>query len=117
MVEIKLFGGGSLLLPPIHITIILIIMTYLYVRLCNKLGISKMKTLLYFVISTIVIPVYSHSSENGLFHLWVPIGFIFIAIYLIKGKTYHPSKLVASLLGLAFAIYQMFEHYFPFINV
>ncbi|WP_026673749.1 hypothetical protein [Alkalihalobacterium bogoriense] len=109
--EFRLFGETYLVLPPLHITVILIAIIYLLVRWSKQSEISGVKIFFYFLISTYITPLYSHSSQDGLFQLWVPLGFIFIALYLFKSEKYHPSKMKASLLGLAIAIYQILKHY------
>lgn len=109
--EIKLFGGASLHLPPIHITAIIVIIIYLLVRWKKQAEISGLKIFFYFLISTYIMPIYSHYTSDGYFQLWIPAGFLFIAFYFYKSDSYHPSKLKASLLGLAIAVYQMIYQY------
>ncbi|QOY38480.2 hypothetical protein AWH56_003725 [Anaerobacillus isosaccharinicus] len=111
MMEIKLFGGASLHLPPIHITAIIFIVIYLLVRWSKQSEISGLKIFFYFLISTYITPIYSHGSQDGYFQLWAPLGFIFIFFYLFKSEKYHPSKMKASLLGLTIAIYKMIHQY------
>lgn len=109
--EFRLFGETYLHLPPIHITAAIIIVIYLLVRWSKQAETSMLKIFLYFLISTYITPLYSHSSSEGLFQLWIPLGFIFICFYLFRSKKYHPSKMKASLLGLMIAIYQMIVQY------
>ncbi|MEB1805977.1 MAG: hypothetical protein LPK26_01530 [Bacillaceae bacterium] len=98
--EIELFEGNYLLLPPFYITVITVIIIYLLVRLKKQSEISGLKIFLYFLISTYITPIYSHGSQDGYFQLWVPLGFIFISLYLFRSEKYYPSKMKASLLGL-----------------
>lgn len=109
--EIELFEGTYLLLPPFYITAIAFIIIYLLIRWTKQSEIGGLKIFFYFLISTYIAPIFSYGSQNGFFQLWVPLGFIFIFFYLFKSEKYHPSKMKASLLGLAIAIYQMVKHY------
>ncbi|GAE37612.1 hypothetical protein [Halalkalibacter akibai] len=109
--EIELFEGIYLHLPPFYITAIAVIIIYLLFRWSKESDISGLRIFFYFLISTYIAPLYSHGSQDGYFQLWVPLGFIFIFLYLFNSEKYHPSKMKASLLGLAIAIYQMVKHY------
>lgn len=110
--EFNLGYGMSIHLPPLHITIIAIIIIVLLWRWSKQLEKQRFSIFFYFLISTFIFPIYSHSTESSVFELWIPAGFIFIAIYLYKDKERHPVKVKASLLGLAVAIYQLVLHYF-----
>ncbi len=58
----------------------------------------------YFMISTYIAPIYSRSTKEGDFHLWIPLGFIFVFFYLFRSERNHPSKMKASILGLLHSI-------------
>lgn len=110
--EFELGNGFTLGLPPLHITIIAIIIIILLWRWSKQLEKQRFSVFFYFLISTFIFPIYSHSTENSVFELWIPAGFIFIAVYLYNNKKRHPAKVKASLLGLSIAIYQLILHYF-----
>lgn len=102
------FGDGmSIVLPPIPYTIAIIVIIFLLVRWAKKLETEKIRILFYFIISTFVLPIYTSSSEEGYFQLFIPMGFIFILLHLKTSGKYHPSKLKASILGFSIAVYQM----------
>lgn len=105
--EIPLGGGSALMLPTLPHTVAIIIIIFLLVRWAKKLETKKIRVLFYFLISTYVLPVYTSSSEEGVFQLSIPIGFIFIILYLIPKRNFHPAKLKASLLGFSVAVYQL----------
>jgi len=109
--DFRLFGETYLHLPPLHIVAMILTIIYLLFQWSKQSEISGLKIFFYFLISTYIMPIYSHSTQEGLFQLWVPLGFIFIFFYLFRSEKYHPSKLKASLLGLAIAIYQMVHQY------
>jgi len=106
------FGGGAIVLPPLHITIIAIIIIIVLVRWGKQLETRRFTVFFYFLISTYIAPIYTQSTKNRVFELWLPIGFIFILAYLYGNKRYHPSKIKASVLGFCIAIYQLFLQYF-----
>lgn len=54
-----------------------------------------------------MLPIYTSSSEEGYFQLFIPMGFIFILLHLKTSGKYHPSKLKASILGFSLAVYQI----------
>ncbi|MBP3951854.1 hypothetical protein [Bacillus suaedae] len=108
--EFKL-GDFAIVLPPLPITVAIIIIIYLLVRWGKELETGRHKLLFYFLISAFVTPIYSHSTQEGVFELWVPLGFIIIFFYLARGKSNHPAKMKASLLGLCLAIYQIILQY------
>ncbi|MEK4198404.1 hypothetical protein [Cytobacillus sp. FSL K6-0265] len=105
--DIPLGDGKAIVLPPIPYTIAIIIIIFLLVRWAKKLETKKIRILFYFLISTYVLPVYTSSSEEGYFQLFIPIGFIFILLHLKTSKKYHHSKLKASILGFSLAVYQI----------
>lgn len=109
--EFKIGNGASIVLPSLPITIISIIIIVLLVRWSRQLETRRFTIFFYFLISTYIAPIYSQSTRNGVFDLWLPIGFIFISIYLYGNKRYHPSKIKASILGLCIALYQLILHY------
>ena len=56
-------------------------------------------------------PIYSQSTTNGVFELWIPAGFILVFFYLIRSERNHPSKMKASILGFSIALYQLILQY------
>ncbi|MCM3708017.1 MULTISPECIES: hypothetical protein [Cytobacillus] len=104
-------GNGAIVLPPLNITLIAIIILFFLVRWSKQLEIRRFTVFFYFLISTYIAPVYSHSTKEGVFHLWVPLGFIVVFLYLFRSKSYHPSKMKASILGLCIALYQLILQY------
>ncbi|OAX48403.1 hypothetical protein gpAD87_09545 [Paenibacillus sp. AD87] len=106
------FGDVSILLPPLYITIIGIIIFFFLVRWSKQLETRRFTVFFYFLISTSIIPIFSRYTTEGVFQLWIPLGFIVIFLYLFRSKRYHPSKMKASILGLSVAIYQLILQYF-----
>nr|WP_077212200.1 hypothetical protein [Bacillus dakarensis] len=105
------FGNGAFLLPPIHITIIAIIVIFLLVRWSKQLETRRFTIFLYFLLSTYITPIYSHSTNEGVFQLWIPLGFIVVFFYLFRSERNHPSKMKASILGLCIALYKLILQY------
>nr|WP_238020248.1 hypothetical protein [Oceanobacillus jordanicus] len=105
------FGNSAIVLPPFHITVIAIIVIFLLVRWGKQLESKRSRVFFYFLISTYITPIYSQSTEEGIFELWFPLGFIAVILYLFLNKRNHPSKLKASILGFCIAIYQLFLQY------
>ncbi len=106
------FGDVFIVLPPIYISIILIIIIFLLVRLSRQLETRRFTIFFYFWISTFTSTIYSHATSEGIFELKLPLGFLFILLYLSGGNRYHPAKMKASLLGLSVALYQLILQYF-----
>ncbi len=109
--EFNLGNGVSLHLPALHITISAIIIIVLLVKWSKQLETRGFTIFFYFLISALIAPLYSRSTENGVFDLWFPVGFLFIVAYLYSSKKYHPAKIKASALGLCVAIYQLVFQY------
>ncbi|MEC0128261.1 hypothetical protein P4H57_27065 [Paenibacillus pabuli] len=105
------FGNAAILLPPLHMTIIGIIIIFLLVRWSKQLETRRFTIFFYFLISTSINPIYSRYTTEGVFQLWIPLGFILIFLYLFRSKRYHPSKMKASILGFSIAIYQLILQY------
>jgi hypothetical protein len=105
------FGKGAVVLPPLHITIIAIIIIFFIVRWSKQLEKRRFTVFFYFLISTYIAPIYSFSTREGVFRLWIPFGFILVFFYLFRTKRYHPSKMKASILGLCLALYQLILQY------
>lgn len=105
------FGNGAIMLPPLHITIIAIIIIFFLVRWSKQLETRRFTVFLYFIISTYITPIYSRSSKEGDFQLWFPLGFILVFLYLFRSERYHSSKMKASILGLGIALYQLILKY------
>ncbi|CAM4499693.1 hypothetical protein [Paenibacillus xylanexedens] len=108
--EFKL-GNAALLLPPLHITIIAIIIIFILVRWSKQLETRRFTVFFYFLISTFITPIYSQSTTKGVFELWIPAGFIVVFFYLIRSERNHPSKMKASILGFSIALYQLILQY------
>jgi hypothetical protein len=109
--EFILGNGVSIHLPPLHITIIAIIIIVLLVKWSKQLEKRRFTIFFYFLISAYIAPVYSRSTMNGVFEIWLPVGFIFMSIYLYGNKRSHPAKVKASILGFSIALYQLVLHY------
>ncbi|WP_025784583.1 hypothetical protein [Sporosarcina sp. D27] len=109
--EFELANGFSIVLPSLHITIIGIVVITLLVRWSKQLETRRFTVFLYFLVSTFIAPIYSQSTINGVFELWIPLGFIVVLVYLNGSKRYHPSKVKASILGLCIALYQLVLQY------
>ncbi|MFX3651330.1 MAG: hypothetical protein ACE3K2_05945 [Paenibacillus sp.] len=105
------FGNAAILLPPLHITIIAIIIIIFLVRWSKQLETRRFTVFFYFLISTFITPIYSQSTREGVFELWIPLGFIVVFLYLIRNERNHPSKMKASILGFSIAIYQLILQY------
>nr|WP_090891922.1 hypothetical protein [Evansella caseinilytica] len=101
----------TIALPALHITLISIIIIILLVRWSKQLETRRFTVFFYFLISLYIAPIYVHSTEEGVFKLWLPIGFIIVFFYLFRIPKYHPSKMKASILGLCIAIYQLILQY------
>lgn len=105
------FGNGAIVLPPLYIMIIAIIIIIFLVRWSKQLEKQRYKVYFYFLISTYITPIFSSSTKEGVFELWIPFGFIIVFIYMFRNKRNHPSKMKASILGLCIALYQLIFHY------
>lgn len=105
------FGNAAIVLPPLHITIIAIIIIFFLVRWSKQLETRRYTVFFYFLISTSITPIYSRATTEGVFQLWIPIGFIVVFLYLLGSNRYHPSKMKASILGLFMALYQLIFQY------
>lgn len=105
------FGDFAIVLPPLHITIIAIIIIFFLVRWSKQLETRRFTVFFYFLISTYIVPIFSRSTEEGVFELWIPLGFIVVFFYLFRNKRNHPSKVKASLLGFSIALYQLILQY------
>lgn len=99
------FGNFAIVLPSLHFTIITVIIFIFLVKWSRQLETGRFKIFLYFLISTYIAPIYSHGTEEGVFELWLPLGFIIILFYFLRSKTRHSSKIKASILGLCIALY------------
>ncbi|CAH0309278.1 hypothetical protein SRABI96_04917 [Peribacillus sp. Bi96] len=105
------FGNGAIVLPPLHITIIAIIIIFFLVRWSKQLETRRFTIFFYFLISTYIAPIFSRSTKEGVFQLWIPLGFILVFFYLFCSKRNHPSKMKACILGLCIALYQLILQY------
>ncbi|MFD0616978.1 hypothetical protein ACFQZR_05840 [Paenibacillus sp. GCM10027629] len=105
------FGDAAIVLPPLHITIIAIIIIFFLVRWSKQLETRRFTVFFYFLISTFITPIFSRSTTDGVFQLWIPLGFIVVFFYLFRSKRNHPSKMKASILGLSIALYQLILQY------
>ncbi|MCM3634022.1 hypothetical protein [Paenibacillus camelliae] len=105
------FGNFAIVLPPLHITIIAIIITFFLVRWSKQLETRRFTVFFYFLISTLITPIFSIGTKDGVFQLWIPVGFIVIFFYLFPSKRNHPAKMKASILGLSIAICQIIFKY------
>lgn len=105
------FGNAAIVLPPLNITIIAMIIIFLLVRWSKQLETRRFTVFFYFLISTSITPIFSHATTEGVFQLWIPIGFIVVFLYLLSSKRNHPSKMKASILGLLIALYQLILQY------
>ncbi|KOP68378.1 hypothetical protein AMS62_26350 [Bacillus sp. FJAT-18019] len=106
------FGNAAIVLPPLHITIIAIIIILFLVRWSKQLETRRFTVFFYFLISTSITPVFTRATTEGVFQLWIPLGFIVVYLYLFRSKRNHPSKMKASILGLLIALYQLTFQYF-----
>jgi len=109
-VEFK-FGGGSVFLPPLQITIIAIIVIFLLVKWSKELETRRFTIYFYFLISTYIAPIFSRSTKDGIFQLWIPLGFIVVFFYLFRSEKNHPAKMKASILGFSIALYNIILQY------
>ncbi|MEH7225609.1 hypothetical protein V7112_17505 [Bacillus sp. JJ1566] len=105
------FGDFAIVLPPLHVTIIGLIIIFFLVRWSKQLETRRFTVFPYFLISTYIAPIFSHSSKEGVFELWIPLGFIIVFVYMFRNKRNHPSKIKASILGLCIALYQLILQY------
>lgn len=105
------FGDVTIVLPPLHITIIAIIIIFFLVRWSKKLETRRFTIFFYFLISSYIAPIYSRSTKEGVFQLWIPLGFIVVFFYLFRSERNHPSKMKASILGLSIALYSLILQY------
>ncbi|SES18638.1 hypothetical protein SAMN04487944_12269 [Gracilibacillus ureilyticus] len=105
------FGNFSIVLPPLHISIIAIIVIFMLIRWSKQLETRRFTVFFYFLVSCYIAPVYSRGTDDGVFVLWLPLGFIVIVLYLYSSKRSHPSKIKASILGLCIAVYQLILQY------
>ncbi len=104
-------GDVGIFLPPLHITMIAIIVIFLLVKWSKELETRRYTVFVYFLISAIIVPVFSYNTAGGVFELWVPLGFILVFFYLFRSKRNHRSKMKASILGCCVAIYQIILQY------
>ncbi|HIW32982.1 MAG TPA: hypothetical protein IAA29_09375 [Candidatus Paenibacillus intestinavium] len=105
------FWNGAIMLPPLHITIIAIIILFFLIKWSKQLETRRFTIFFYFLISTYIASIFSATTKDGVFHLWIPIGFIIVFLYMFGSKRYHPSKMKASILGLCIALYQLILQY------
>lgn len=108
--EFKL-GDVSFYLPPLHIMVITIIIIFFLVRWSKQLETRRFTVFFYFLISTSITPIFSRATTEGVFQLWIPIGFMVVFSYLYRSKRNHSSKMKASILGLLIALYQLIFQY------
>ncbi|SMF85848.1 hypothetical protein SAMN05661091_3187 [Paenibacillus uliginis N3/975] len=108
--EFKL-GDVSFHLPPLHITIITIIIIFFLIRWSKQLETRRFTVFIYFLISTTITPIFSYGTKEGVFQLWIPIGFMVVFPYLFHSERNHPSKMKASILGFLIALYQLILQY------
>jgi len=106
------FGDFSIVLPPLHITIIAIIIIFLLIRWSKQLETRRFRIFFYFLISTYIAPILTLSAQDGPFQIWIPLGFIIMVFYLFYTKRNHPSKMKAIILGFCIALYQLIFLYF-----
>lgn len=104
-------GNGAIVLPPLHIFIMAIIIIFLLVMWSKQLETRRFTIFLYFLSSTYIAPIYTQSTEEAIFQIWVPLGFIAILFYLFLSKRYHHAKMKASILGFTVAMYLLFLEY------
>lgn len=109
--EFKLGNDAAIVLPPLPITVIAILIIFILVRWSKQLETRRFTVFFYFLISTYIAPIYSYSTEEKDFALWLPLGFIAVLFYLFLNKRNHPSKIKASILGFCVAIYQLILQY------
>ena len=109
--EFKIGKDAAIVLPPFPITVITILIIYLLVRWSKQLETRRFTVFFYFLISTHIAPIYSYSTVEKNFTLWLPLGFIAVSFYLFLNKRNHPSKIKASLLGFCVALYQLILEY------
>jgi len=105
------FGYFSIVLPPLYITLIAIIFIFLLVKWSKQLETRRFTIFFYFLISIYITPIYSHGTSEGVFQLWVPLGFIAVFLYLFRSKRNHPAKMKASILGFSIALYLLILQY------
>ena len=107
------FGDVTIVLPPLHITIIAITIIFFLVRWSKQLETRRFTVFFYFLISAYIItPIFTFHTKDGVFQLWIPLGFIIVFFYLFRSKRNHPSKMKASILGFSIALYQLILQYF-----
>ncbi len=104
-------GNVTIVLPPLLISMIMVIIIFLLVRWSRQLETRRFTIFFYFWISTFNTPIYSHATTEGFFQLSLPMGFLLILLYFSGGNRYHPAKMKASLLGLSVALYQLILQY------
>ncbi|OIJ11122.1 hypothetical protein BKP35_12415 [Anaerobacillus arseniciselenatis] len=105
------FGDFGILPPPLHIAIIVIIIIFFLVRWSKQLETRRFTVFFYFLISTTIVPIFTRNTTEGIFELWLPLGFIVVFLYMFRSKRNHHSKVKASILGLCVAIYQLILQY------
>ncbi|WP_419883949.1 hypothetical protein ACN6MY_10955 [Peribacillus sp. B-H-3] len=105
------FGNFAIVLPPLHITIIAIIIIFFLVKWSKQLETRRFTIFFYFLISTYIAPIFSRHTKEGVFQLWIPLGFILVFLYLYRNKRNQPSKMKACILGLCIALYQVILQY------
>lgn len=108
--EFKL-GNGAIVIPPLPILITAFIIILLLVRWSKQLETRRFTVFFYFLISTYIAPIFSFNTKEGVFELWLPLGFLVVFFYLFYSKRNHKSKMKASILGLCIALYQLILQY------
>lgn len=58
------FGNGAIVLPPFHITIIAILILFFLVKWSKQLETRRFRVFFYFLFSTYIAPIYSHSTKG-----------------------------------------------------
>ena len=70
------FGDLTIILPSLPITIIAIIIIILLVRWSKQLETRRFTVFVYFLISAYITPIFFSGTNEGIFELWIPLGFI-----------------------------------------
>ncbi|MDF2946442.1 MAG: hypothetical protein K0S51_1121 [Bacillales bacterium] len=93
----------------IQIALIIIVLYFLYSW--SQLETKRYKIFLYFIVSTIIVPLFVTETRENRLELWFPLGFTYLFVYLMLKEDKQPNKVKACILGLVVGVYMLISKY------